>query len=66
MTVTSIQDHRSQKQAKDIAVQLNTRVSLETRNLIDTIAYQHGYSIREIVELAIVEKWTDSVQEDGR
>jgi tyrosyl-tRNA synthetase len=54
MSVTDIGVRRNRL---PIAVQLNTRVSLQTRNLIDDIVLREGLNIREIVEQAIAAKW---------
>ncbi len=42
---------------RDVAVQLNTRVSLQTRDLIDEVAEREGISIRSVIESALIEKW---------
>jgi hypothetical protein len=42
---------------REIAVQLNTRVSLASRDLVDDVAAREGLSIREVVEQALAAKW---------
>ena len=45
------------RQTREIVVQMNTRVSLVTRALIDEVAYREGISIREVLERAVDAKW---------
>lgn len=47
----------STKGRREVAVQLNTRVSLDTRDLIDEIARERGMNIRAVVEQAIERTW---------
>jgi hypothetical protein len=41
----------------DIAVPLSTRVSLEARRTIERVATEQKLTIREVVELAIEQRW---------
>jgi hypothetical protein len=53
----SVADINVRRHNRAIAVQLNTRVSLETRDLIDDVVLREGLNIREVIEQAIAEKW---------
>lgn len=57
--MTSIENKPSMRthRKRELVVQLNTRVSLESRELIDEIASREGLSIRSIVEQAIEGQW---------
>lgn len=39
---------------REIAVSFSTRISLETRDLIDEVVAREGISIREVVEQAVL------------
>lgn len=58
--MSAVEDRSSrppQRRPREIVVQMNTRISLETRSLIDDVAYREGLSIREVLEQAVVAKW---------
>ncbi|QNE48666.1 hypothetical protein F1C58_16545 (plasmid) [Glaciihabitans sp. INWT7] len=62
MTVIDISGKR--RRPREISVQMNTRVSLVTRELLDDVVVAHGITLREAVEMAIEEKW-GSVRSDS-
>lgn len=51
---------RPQRRQREVVVQMNTRIALTTRTLIDDIAYREGLSIREVIERAIEATWGSS------
>lgn len=55
-------DNRSPKK-RDVAVQLNTRVSLDYRDLLDEVVAREGISLRAAVEKAIRTTWGSGAQE---
>ena len=44
----------------DLTVQLNTRVTLRVRMLIDQAAAEHGITIRDVIEEALEIHWGDA------
>jgi hypothetical protein len=46
-----------ERRARDLAVNISTRVSLPVRDLLDEVVDREGISIREAIEVAIKEKW---------
>ncbi|TQL46850.1 hypothetical protein [Subtercola boreus] len=57
MTAVENKPARHTRRTRELVVQLNTRVSLESRDLIDEIASREGLSIRSVVEQAIEAQW---------
>jgi hypothetical protein len=47
---------------RDVAVQLNTRVSLDYRELLDEVVAREGISLRAAVETAIRTTWGRGAQ----
>ena len=47
----------SSPRKRDLVVQLSTRISVESRDLIDDVVDREGLSIRDIVEQAVKAKW---------
>ncbi|SDZ48485.1 hypothetical protein [Herbiconiux ginsengi] len=47
---------------RDVAVQLNTRVSLDNRELLDEVVAREGISLRAAVEMAIRSTWGSGAQ----
>ncbi len=50
---------------REITLQLNTRVSLATRDLIDSAAQANGLSIREVIERALAATWGSGTANEG-
>lgn len=57
MTVANTTSNRKPQRERQVVVQLNTRVSLESRNLIDDVATSQGLSIRTVIEQALENTW---------
>ena len=45
---------------RELLAQLNTRISVPSRDLVDTIAARDGISIRAVVERALMQTYADA------
>lgn len=57
---------RTSKRQHEATIQMNTRVSPECREVLDSAIEVHGLSLRQAVEMAIMEKWGQNVEAGPR